>query len=134
MLYGIPAAVVLSQYALESTFGLSDIGARNYFGHKYQVMRRYGPQPARFVLARTKEFLRGEWKDTTDRFAKYSSVADCFFTHGKFLATSPLYKRVLRHGNDPISCVKEIGRVYATDRSYSAKLVTIMRRYNLIED
>lgn len=129
--YGIPVAVVLSQYALESRFGTSDLNALNFFGHKFEVAQKYGPQPAQRAMALTKEFVHDRWVTVKLPFAKYASVGECFEVHGKFLSKSTYYKRALRYSGDPRRYAQELGKYYATDPDYALKLVTIISRYHL---
>ena len=129
--YGIPPAVVLAQFALESRFGTRDLNALNFFGHKFEVAQKYGPQPAQRAMALTKEFVKDRWVSVKLPFAKYRSVNECFEVHGKFLSTSTYYKRALRYNGDPRRYAQELGRYYATDPDYGLKLVTIISRYHL---
>jgi hypothetical protein len=142
-LYKIPAPVVLAQFALESRFGLSDLGAKNFFGHKFVVAQKFGPKPPQRAMALTREFVNESWVTIKLPFAKYSSVNECFHVHGKFLSTSSLYKKALNTVTNPtpslpkgseLSAVRyatELGRHYATDPDYALKLITIIKRYQL---
>lgn len=135
-LYSVPSAVTLAQFALESRFGLSDLGALNFFGHKFGVAKQYGPRPALSVTAFSREFVNGagggEWKMIPSKFARYRSAHECFIVHGTYLFLSPIYKAARQFNHDPILYCREIGKRYATDPSYASKLITIMRRYNLL--
>jgi len=131
-LFHVPAPVVLAQYALESRFGLSDLGANNFFGHKFAVAQRWALPPARYAMALTKEYEEGEWRTIRTKFARYRSAQECFEVHGRFLNRSPLYGEALKHKEDPIRYAREIGRRYATDPDYALKLIVIMKRYELL--
>jgi len=128
----VPAAVTLSQFALESAFGTRDLGGCNFFGHTFRVTELYGPPPPEKVLAFTKEFLNGEWVIVKRAFAKYATPHECFLVHGRFLSRDSHYKRAMKYTSDPVRYARELSKFYATDPQYGEKLLFIMRHYQLI--
>ena len=131
-LFHIPDEVVLAQFALESRFGLSDLGANNFFGHKYAVALKYSPHPPQYVQGLTREFIDGEWRMVRAKFARYKTVEDCFHTHGMYLSSSPVFAGAGAYWSDPVRYSQEIGKHYASDPNYALKLITIMKRYQLL--
>lgn len=128
--YHIPKGVTLAQWALESRWGLSDLGASNYFGHTFRAVRDYMKKP-RFVLVRERIMKSGHMMlGDTVRFARYSNIAECFSVHGMYLSRSMLYKSAFAESS-PEKFAVEIARHYASDPDYALKLITIMRRYRL---
>lgn len=121
--YGVPAAVTLAQYKLESGNGAHiPAGSNNPFG-----IKAVGNQP--FVTAMTPEFENGKWVRKPQNFRKFDSLADAFDAHAKLLATSPAYAkaRATTNANDYADALTG---VYATDPNYGAKLKSIMRLQN----
>lgn len=130
-LYHIPEGVTLAQWALESNWGLSALGASNYFGHTYAAVARYMPTP-RFILMREKvvtltgAIVLGD----TVRFARYRDIIECFNVHGLYLSQSRAYARAFAE-NSADAFAREMAKRYATDPDYGLKLVSIMKRYHL---
>ncbi len=127
--YGVPAPVTLAQFALESGFGLRHLGANNYFGHTYPF--RHAVPPAGFVVRDTREFIGGEWVVQRRRFAAYRNVEHSFDAHGRLLVN--VYAPALQHTGNPAAFARAIAKRYATDPDYALKLITIMKRYQLLK-
>jgi flagellum-specific peptidoglycan hydrolase FlgJ len=127
--YGVPSAVILAQFALESGFGVRDLGVHNYFGHTYPF-RFASPAPG-YVTRTTREFVNGEWVIVERRFAAYIDSGHAFDAHGRLLAT--VYAWALDHRNNPPAFARAIAPRYATDPDYALKLITIMKRYKLLK-
>lgn len=122
--YGIPAAVTMAQFALESGNGVHmPAGSNNPFGIKAKAGQPY-------VEAQTNEFINGKMERVTQRFAKFDSLADAFDSHAKLLATASPYAAARTHENDPKAFANALTGVYATDPQYGAKLNAIMARNN----
>jgi flagellar protein FlgJ len=130
-LYGIPKGVVLSQWALESRYGLSDLGARNYFGHTFNAVRSFMERPA-FVMRREQMMKDGKIvAGKAVAFARYQTITECFVVHAKYLLGSKRYAKAFMQ-KSPERFAKELSNAgYATDPDYALKLIAIMRRYKL---
>ncbi|MEE2977538.1 MAG: glucosaminidase domain-containing protein [Pseudomonadota bacterium] len=114
--YGVPAAVTLGQYGLESSFGKRmPAGSNNPFGIKATAGQPY-------VEAETTEVINGVAQRVKQRFAKYDSLADAFDAHGKLLATGKAYAEARKHSDDPMAYADALTGKYATDPQYGAKL------------
>ena len=121
----IPAAVTISQWALESSWGRSmPTGSNNPFG-----IKAVGNQP--YVMASTKEFEGGKWITIQAKFRKFDSLDDAFDEHGQLLATKKAYANARDHLNDPDAFADALTGVYATDPDYGGKLKRTMKAHDL---
>ncbi|HYB14118.1 MAG TPA: glucosaminidase domain-containing protein [Streptosporangiaceae bacterium] len=124
--YGVPAAVTIAQAIDESGWGQSQLAAQdnNLFGIK-------GSGPAGSVLMPTQEFEDGQWVTINAPFRVYNSVAQSISDHTLLLATGSSYKQAMADRADPDAFASDLTGVYATDPTYGASLINIMRMYNL---
>lgn len=122
--------VAVAQFLLESNWGRSEMGARNYFG----IKARPG-EP--FVMRKTHEHLAGRDVQVDARFRAFRSMDECFAAHAElFFRTRggrEIYAAALSHPTDPIAFARALTGVYATDPLYGEKLVQIMRDRGLLE-
>jgi flagellum-specific peptidoglycan hydrolase FlgJ len=128
--YGVPCPVTLAQFALESRFGLSNLGASNYFGHCYEATKRFMEKP-RYVV-------RYDWIQVDTqivkrpiRFADYKDITEAFIAHGKYVSTSRYYKDAFEWKKNPEKFARALAVHYALDKKYATKLIMIMRRFKL---
>lgn len=123
----ILASLTIAQAILESNWGRSALAqAPNYnlFGIK-------GDYNGAYCTFNTQEYLNGAWCTVSANFRKYPSWAESLADH------SALFNRWDRYANlrgnynyrDVCNKVREDG--YATDPSYSSKLINIIEQYNL---
>jgi LysM repeat protein len=127
---GVPASVTIAQAILESYWGSSRLAtdANNYFGIKAQ------PQggTAGSVAFNVWEVIGGRNVVENQAFRAYNSVADSFVDHGLFFLQNPRYATAMAVKDDARKFAVAINRAgYATDPSYSTKLIGLMDRYNL---
>jgi flagellum-specific peptidoglycan hydrolase FlgJ len=124
--YGIPAAVTIAQAIDESGWGQSQLAAQdnNLFGIK-------GTGPAGSVMLPTQEYENRQWVTVSAPFRVYNSVAESIADHSLLLASGSSYKQAMADRQDPDAFANNLTGVYATDPSYGANLITIMRLYNL---
>ena len=124
--YGVPAAVTIAQAIEESGWGQSSLATQdnNLFGIK-------GTGPAGSDELPTQEYLNGQWVSQTAAFRVYHSVAQSIDDHGKLLATSGYYTRAMAARRSPNAFAAALTGVYATDPTYGATLIGLMRQYNL---
>jgi flagellum-specific peptidoglycan hydrolase FlgJ len=124
--YGVPAAVTIAQAIEESAWGQSSLATNdnNLFGIK-------GSGPAGSDALPTQEFQNGGWVSTTAGFARYHNVAQSINDHGRLLATSGYYTHAMAVRHSPNAFADALTGVYATDPGYGAKLIGLMRQYNL---
>jgi flagellum-specific peptidoglycan hydrolase FlgJ len=124
--YGIPAAVTIAQAIDESGWGQSRLATQdnNLFGIK-------GTGPAGSVSLPSQEYLNGQWVTMTAPFRVYNNVAESIDDHSLLLATGSSYKQAMADRKSPDAFANDLTGVYATDPSYGANLIRIMRLYNL---
>lgn len=122
--YGLPAEVIVAQAALESNWGKSAIGTYNVFG-----IKGHGSQGS--INVSTREFYHGRWHRVQDHFAHYGSFDEAFEAYARTLHNGS-YKRALANKSDPVRFARALQGVYATDPSYAAKLISIMRSERLM--
>ena len=118
--YGVPYGVCIAQAALETGWGRF-VKGNNYFGIKGQGQK--------FA---THEFVNGKRINIVDSFRAYDSMEDSFEDYGHFLRTQPRYAKAFQT-KDPEAFARELQLAgYATDPEYASKLISIMRRWNLV--
>lgn len=122
--YGIPAAVVLAQAALESDYGKKAIGTFNIFGIKGK-----GSQGTLEVT--THEYVKGVRKKVKEPFAHFENYTEALKQHAEVFFNGH-YNKALKFVNDPKGFAKAIQGIYATDPRYARKLTAIMKSQNLI--
>jgi flagellar protein FlgJ len=134
--FNVPASVTLAQAILESGWGKSKLSMndRNYFG-----MKCFGsPGP---IAVGCHEYVTQECDKvtqtcftTTATFRVYNSPTDSFRDHGRQLATLSRYAGAFTYAKVPNQFAAEIHKAgYATDLTYTDKLVGIMVKYNLYQ-
>jgi len=122
--YGIPAAVTLAQYKLESNNGKkTPAGSNNPFGIK---ATRAEIEKGQYVEGMTTEHLNGVDVRIKQKFKKFDSLADAFEAHAKLLATGSAYSEARKHKDDPNAFADALTGKYATDANYGSKLKTII--------
>ena len=102
--YGVPASVVLGQYAQESGYGKSTVGANNYFNIKGNG--------------------KGGYKD-------YNSKEESFLDFGRLLSTSR-YTKYTKNATSTSSYMMGVKKAgYATDPNYVNRVLSIIKTNNL---
>jgi flagellum-specific peptidoglycan hydrolase FlgJ len=126
--WGVPAAVTIAQAIEESGWGQSSLAAtyHNLFGIK-------GTGPAGSVLLPTQEFEGGQWITIDAPFRAYHNDAESITDHAELLATSSYYTRAMADRDFPDAFANDLTGVYATDPSYGASLISLMKLYNLYQ-
>ena len=126
--YGVPAAVTIAQAIEESDWGQSLLASKdhNLFGMK-------GTGPAGSEALPTQEYENGQWITTTAPFRVYHNFAESIDDHGRLLADSGYYGQAMAVRRAPNAFASALTGVYATDPGYGAKLISLMRHYNLYQ-
>jgi hypothetical protein len=111
--YGIPAAVTLAQFGLESSFGKHmPAGSNNPFGMHAAAGQDY--------------VVGSDWdasgKRAPTRFRKFKSLQEAFDAHAKLLATGAAYAEARKHKDNPFAFADALTGHYAIDPEYGAKL------------
>lgn len=122
--YQIPASITLAQAILESNAGTSDLAKKsnNHFGIKCHL-EWHGD-----TVRKTDDSLN-------ECFRKYSDYRNSYFDHSRFIKSRPRYIGLFYLGitNYEAWCygLKKFG--YATHKTYSEDLITIIKKYKLYE-
>lgn len=120
--YGIPAAVTLAQFSLESANGTRmPPGSNNPFGIKAKPGQPYSE-------AMTTEVLGGRAVRIPQKFAAFPSLDEAFEAHAQLLARAPVYANARANANDPSKFADALAGKYATDPMYGTKLKSIMAK------
>jgi hypothetical protein len=124
--YGVPASVTIAQAIDESAWGQSVLATtdHNLFGIK-------GTGPAGADVQPTQEFINGQLVNTTASFRIYHDVAQSIDAHARLLARSGDYAGAMSQRHNPDAFAAALTGVYATDPQYGAKLIRLMRQYDL---
>ncbi len=124
---GILASLTIAQAILESGWGRSGLSAApnyNLFGIK-------GRYNGNYCLFNTSEYLNGQWVTVKAEFRKYPSWAESIADHSALFNTYDRYKNLRGLKDYRLACqyVREDG--YATDPSYTSKLIYLIEANNL---
>lgn len=119
---GIPAAITLGQFGLESSYGRHmPAGSNNPFGIKARSGEPY-------VMARTREEDRfGRSYYVNARFRKFDNLEQAFEAHAQVLLRKP-YAKARAKLPDVDDFADALTGTYATDHLYGSKLKGIIRR------
>jgi flagellum-specific peptidoglycan hydrolase FlgJ len=129
--YNILASLVIAQACLESNFGRSGLAqkGKNLFGIK-------GSYKGQSVTMRTHEYQRGKkvWIDAA--FCKYPSWYESMedlarLYHNGVSWDRNKYKPIIGETNYVMACKKVQECGYCTDPNYAAKLINIIKKYDL---
>lgn len=125
-IYGVPASVTLAQAALETGWGQHIPQGFNLFGIK-------GRGSAGSIALRTQEHVNGRVVTITDNFAKYNDFYESVVAHGRLFHNGYYDKAINQFKQDGSAenFVRNIHGIYATDRDYQGKVLSIMQEYNL---
>ncbi|MDF2449400.1 MAG: uncharacterized protein K0R26_1904 [Bacteroidota bacterium] len=128
--YGVPASITLAQAALESGWGESSLtkNAFNFFGIKDHPNDEWH---AENYTAYTKEWNGSAYYSLPQPFRKYKTPQGSFNDHALFLIKNKRYAGLFNDTNyvNWANELKQYG--YATDPSYSSKLINMVKTYNL---
>jgi flagellum-specific peptidoglycan hydrolase FlgJ len=134
--WGIPASIILAQWALESSWGTAVSGKNNFGGITAKVKDAVFPhvpgeplEPA--SLCSTHEVVAGKRVACQRWFKDFASPEAYFDRHGALLATGKPYAKARTLLPDPDKFADALTGVYATDPQYGASLRAIMRGSNL---
>jgi flagellum-specific peptidoglycan hydrolase FlgJ len=123
--YRIPAAVIMAQAALESSWGKSRLflDAKNPFGIKIKARKLVTGNDV--YRRQTTEYVNGKAERVYQNFAKYESFDAAFEAHGELLSQQR-YSLFRRATNLREACDALLNCGYATDPDYGKKLHQII--------
>lgn len=118
-----------AEAALESRYGRSGLAIEdsNLFGMKQHLHPIYGT-----VSLPTKEFVTGEWIETTANWVKYPDWATCFFDR---LNTLTRLSHIFSHyaaalnATDAETYIREVSQTWSTDPARADKCLAIYQAY-----
>jgi len=132
--YGVPASITLAQAALESAWGASTLTvyANNFFGIKDVPNDEWH---AENYVAYTKEWNGSAYYSLPQPFRKYNTPEGSFNDHASFLIANRRYKNLFTLPvTDFIKWAQGLQAYgYATDPTYSSKLINLVTKYNLTQ-
>ncbi|WP_279384055.1 glycoside hydrolase family 73 protein [Lentilactobacillus kisonensis] len=132
--YNILPSITLAQAILESDWGTSKLASKyhNLFGVKAQSGQTQS------VYLDTQEFVNGRYVTVKARFEVYDNWNDSLADHARLLAygtkwNSSQYQDVINASNylQAADGLQRDG--YATDPTYTEKLVSIIKKYKLYQ-
>lgn len=127
---GLPAQVLIAQWALESQWGAKPAGHANYFGIKNAARHR------QCCSVTTHEVIRGKSVELDLEFADYDSLEDScrdyawLITHGTPYAEAWKQYRTDKNVNN---LVLAIAQAYATEPQYAQLATQIAKQANVFE-
>lgn len=126
--YGIPAAAMIAQAALETGWGKYVLsGSNNLFNIK-------GEGPNGHVTVDAWEVVDGKNTSYPSDFRAYHSYEESFADYADMISSMERYAPAMAAKNDPEEYIRRIAAGgYATDPDYSSKIISTMRANNLVE-
>lgn len=118
---GIPASFTIAQAALESSWG-ERVRGNNLFGIKADRAWK-----GKTVDVPTHEVIKGKRVFVIDKFRAYDTWTECLADRARFLKANPRYAACFRESTGEGWAIAVAAAGYATDPTYSAKLIAVMR-------
>lgn len=129
--YQVLPSITLAQAILESDWGRSTLSSQyhNLFGVK-------AGQNETGIYLNTQEYVNGKYETVSAKFKVYNSWRDSLTDHAKLLAlgtdwNSQQYNEVISASNyiEAANGLQQDG--YATDPTYTQKIISIVEKYHL---
>lgn len=126
--YGILPSVTMAQAILESGWGESGLtkASNNLFG-----IKAGGSWSGAVVNYPTKEYVNGQYINTTADFRAYDSLDASMEDHGAFLASLSRYANIIGVKDYKTVCQLLQQDGYATAPNYADSLIALIEQYNL---
>ena len=126
--YGILPSVTMAQAILESGWGESGLtkASNNLFG-----IKAGGGWDGYVVKYPTKEYVNGQYIDTTADFRAYDSLDASMEDHGAFLAGQSRYANIIGVKDYKTVCRLLQQDGYATAPNYADSLISLIEQYDL---
>ncbi|EEI70639.1 MAG: glycoside hydrolase family 73 protein [Lentilactobacillus hilgardii] len=132
--YNVLPSVTLAQAILESNWGTSQLSSKynNLFGVKAQSSN------TKSVYLDTQEYVDGRYVTVKARFEVYDSWNDSLAEHAKLLAYgtkwNPDQYRDVVSANNYVQAAQGLEKDgYATDPTYTEKLISLIKNYKLYQ-
>lgn len=126
--YKVLPSITVAQAILESGWGTSTLAtkAHNLFGIK-------GSYNGNSITMPTREVYGGRSYYINDNFRAYANNSESITDHGNFLYSNSRYHNLLGDTNYVSVAQKLHADGYATDPSYAASLINLIKTYNLTQ-
>lgn len=131
---GVPPELMLSQAALESSWGRRQIlmpdgtSSHNLFGIK-ATANWHG----KVAEVMTTEYKNGVAYKQLEKFRAYDSYDEAFKDYAGMLSSNPRYAGVMQQSGNPVGMALAMQNAgYATDPKYAEKLVGVMKKMNIV--
>ena len=108
---GVPARLLIAQWAIESKWGAKPVGAANYFGMKRAARH------AKYCTVTTREVIVDRDQNLRLEFADYDSLEDACRDYAWLISHGDPYRKAwagYRLDADINTLAEGVGRVYAT--------------------
>ena len=117
---GLPPGITVAQAALESGWGKSRLSrdAQNYFG-----IKAHGSHP--WIELPTTEIQDGATVHMHARFARYSSMRECFADRDLLILNNSPYQTARECAARPEEFVRAVAISWATDPQYADKVLRV---------
>ncbi|MCC6362218.1 MAG: glucosaminidase domain-containing protein [Bryobacterales bacterium] len=125
---GIPARLLIAQWAIESRWGAKPVGNANYFGVKRAKRHSQG------CTVETREVIDGKDVTRVCEFADYNSLEDSCRDYAWLITHGVPYRAAwqkYRETGDLAKLIKSVARVYATDPNYARLVSQIAAQANI---
>ncbi len=119
---GVPAQLLVSQWALESRWGAKPVGQFNFFGIKRASRHTQG------CGASTHEYVDGKRVVQNCEFAEYASLEDACMDYAWMLSHARPYAKAWAAyliDKNALNLLKGIAKTYASDPAYAKLLQAI---------
>ncbi len=125
---GVPARLLIAQWAVESKWGSKPVGHLNVFGIKRAARH------TQFCEVLTREVVAGEVRHLRLEFADYGSLEDACRDYAWLISHGDPYRASWqrhREDGDFAALIDGVAKVYATDPGYAALLKRIASQANI---
>ena len=126
--YNILPSLTVAQAILESNWGKSKL-AKDYYN--FFGMKAGNNYTGETVTLNTKEEISGELVTVKCKFRVYHSFDEGIEGYYKFITGIPRYSNLIGETNYKEACRKIREDGWATDSSYTDKLISLIEKYNL---
>ncbi|MBI1872442.1 MAG: glucosaminidase domain-containing protein [Acidobacteria bacterium] len=126
---GVPARMLVAQWAIESRWGAKPVGDFNFFGIKRA--KRHGKGSA----VETREVIDGEDVRRVCEFADYDSLEESCRDYAWLITHGAPYRAAwqkYQQNSDLCDLVLAVARVYATDPNYGWLALKIVEQPNVV--
>lgn len=125
---GVPARLLIAQWAIESRWGAKPVGQYNVFGIKRSARH------AKFVDIATREVVAGSDQHVRVEFADYDSLEDACRDYAWLISQGSPYRaawKQYQQDRDLNRLIDGVAQVYATDPGYARLLKQIAGQQNI---